>query len=302
MADDSKAEIDKITQTDLSQTDVKPKVRVHRSEPVVEDAHGNFTTAHAVLGLSRLYAVDTNGQVSQNNWEFNVEYLQGPQATAEMPLGPVVVNLGGGNKVKLGAGAAVVLGKPDSGKSLLANTMAALNPELVTVIRFREPEADSLASERALVTVLYKALYESSAQVIFLDSLRTTFYTTSGPTGKGGVNMAIFALLTAYDILARRAGKVIMFALNPMSTDDVAIDYYLEASRGSVSHTLSATAPKSFRISSRSNKTRAWQDVRYEPAAKVEPGRVLPLRSRNHFSVETNFRDDYSIVDLYLVN
>lgn len=265
-----------------------------KNEPIKVDA---------VLGLSNLYGVGDDGWPSVDSITFDVERLRGAATQAPTEGGSsVTVELGASDRLVLDAGAGVVLGKPDSGKSLMANTMAALNAGLVEVIRFREPEADSLLSERAFVQALYKALYRSEAKVIFVDSLRTTFYTSSGPTGKGGVNMAIFTLLTAYDILARRAGKVILFALNPMSTDEVAIDYYLEASRGSVSHTLFATAPKLFRISSRSNKTRAWADGKYQPGERVVPAAFEPLREANHLSVESSFRDDLSIVDLYVVN
>lgn len=256
----------------------------------------------AVLGLSRLYQVDVNGRASAESTGFDIEGLRSPAAVAPFDEGvAVTINLGNGQSLSLDSGAGVVLGKPDSGKSLLANTMRQQNADLVSVIRFREPEADSLLSERAFVERLYEALYKSEARVVFVDSLRTTFYTTSGPTGKGGVNMAIFSLLTAYDILARRCGKVLLFALNPMSTDDVAIDYYLEASRGSVSHTISATSPKLFKISSRSNKTRSWHDGKYQPDDQPAKVGFKPLRASNHMAVATTHADEYSIVDLYVV-
>lgn len=279
------------------------KVKTRSGNALFVNAEGQPIEVDAVLGLSNLYGVDNTGWPSIDSISFDVERLRGAATSdAVVAREPVTVRLGGAEKLIMDAGAGVVLGKPDSGKSLMANTMAHHNPGLVEVIRFREPEADSLLSERAFVEALYRALYKSDARVVFVDSLRTTFYTSSGPTGKGGVNMAIFTLLTAYDILARRAGKVILFALNPMSTDDVAIDYYLEASRGSVSHTLYATAPKAFRVSSRSNKSRAWLDGKYSPGERFTPGALLPRREGNHLSVESSFRDEFSIVDLYVVS
>lgn len=285
-----------------AQETVKEKGRERRSVFYHED--GSPMLAYSVLGLSRLYAVAAPddvkpGRVSVNPVPFDIEHLRFGGG-APTNGGAVTLDLGNKEKLTLDPGAGVILGKPDSGKSLFANTLAQRNPDLVRVIRFREPEADSLLSERAFVLHFEEALRQDRP-VIFVDSLRTTFYTTSGATGKGGVNMGIFALLTAYDILARKCGKVVIFALNPMSTDDVAIDYYLEAARGSVSCTLYAAAPKLLRISSRSNKKRAWVDGRYTPLTNESAEPTTDSR-RAEIAFEATMPADqlFSLADLYV--
>jgi hypothetical protein len=200
----------------------------------------------------------------------------------------------GSAALKLGPGAAVVLGKPYSGKTLFADTLHKRNPTDVVVLRFREPEIDSMLFERNLVAKFYKAL-KSSASCIFIDSLRTTFYVSGGATGKGGVNMGIYGLLTAFDILAKHHDKVVMFSLNPMTTDEDAIQFYLEAAKGSVAHTIHATAPKLLNVSSRSSTTRDDFRQKYEPVNGPSIDRAQTERA----PVMVRKNDD-SIVDLYV--
>lgn len=252
----------------------------------------------AILGFTRLYGLSETGQASSNSLSFDVEGLRLPppaSAVVAKELAQRETLLATGSKqLKLSSGAGVVLGRARSGKTLLADTLRKRNPGDVTVLRYREPEHDSLLYEASLVEHLYAAL-NSSANVIFIDSLRTTFYVSGGATGKGGVNMGIFALLTAYDILARRLGKVILFALNPMTTDDDAISFYLEASRGSVTHTLHAVEPTVMIVSSRSFTSRDDARMKYDPP-KVQDDSVLePERAPRVLSVSED-----SIASLYI--
>lgn len=224
---------------------------------------GDVIVPAAILGFSRLYAVAEDGQVSDNYIGFDIDALRIAQLR-DKPKRQLAELETGSAKLRLHEGAGVVLGKPGAGKTLFATTLEQRNPGLVKVIRFREPEADSLLYESSLVAELYTAL-NSSARVIFIDSLRTTFYASGGSTGKGGVNMGLFATLTAYDIIAQHCGKVLLFALNPMTNDDEAIQFYVEATKGSVSHTMYATEPKKLVVSSRSFTSRDEVRQKYEP-------------------------------------
>lgn len=248
----------------------------------------------AVLGLTRLYGVAADGAVSENSIPFDLDAMMTEQMFRSVPRTAAISLVTGRQALKLSPGAGCVLGRPGAGKTLFADTLSSLNPGKAVTIRFREPELDSLLYERSLVRELWAQL-NSSAEVIFIDSLRTTFYVSGGATGKGGVNMGIFPLLTAFDILGKHHGKVLLFALNPMTTDDDAITFYLEAAKGSVSHTLYATQPKSLTVSSRSMATRDEFKMKYEP-----PAADLLTTTKASDSAPVTFRQPTdSIVDLY---
>lgn len=220
------------------------------------------------LGLENIFRIDASGTIVGKG-VYRTNDLVFPVPGPDLSGAIVTLNLGAEIETLLGAGAGIILGQPDSGKTLLIDSMAARNPGQVVTIRYREPEPDSLLYEHQLVEQLISAL-QSSASVIAIDSLRTTFYSSSGTTGKGGVNMGIFELVTAYDIIAKAYGKVILFALNPTTTDNDAIEFYLSAARGSVAHTIHTTAPKVFKLSSRTAKTRGFSSHKYEPLSKQE--------------------------------
>lgn len=247
----------------------------------------------AVLGLTRLYGIAEDGGVSDNSRPFDIEYF-----TTEAfgrPAGKTLRTFEtGSSALVLGPGAACVLGKPYSGKTLFADTLKSRNPAEVVVLRFREPEPDALLYEKTLVQQFYAAL-QSSAGLIFIDSLRTTFYVSGGATGKGGVNMGIYGLLTAFDLLAKHHDKVLMFSLNPMTTDEDAIQFYLEAAKGSVAHTIHAVQPKVLTISSRSSTTRDDFRQKYEPVKSNGAGGIATERAPSVIK-ETG----ESLLDLYV--
>lgn len=253
---------------------------------------------YATLGLSRLYGVTEDGAVSETSVAMDLEELRVPvpkDVRHDYEHASLLIN-DQGRALTLVPGAGCILGRPRAGKTLLTSTLAQYNPDDIRVLRFREPEADSLAYERDLVAMLWKALHEKAA-VIVIDSLRTTFYASTGATGRGGVNMGIFALLTMFDLIARDFRKVLLFTLNPMTTDDSAMEFYLDAVRGSVTHAIHAVEPGLFSISSRDETQRGDQRMKYskQPTRglyknsddKVETG---PVRLRG---------DDYSLSNLY---
>lgn len=251
------------------------------------------------LGFSRLYHMFEDGFVVESSLDLDKFGIDYQHAGQDVELAT------GGTDLHLAPGAGVILGKPGAGKTLFSNALRARN-ERVRVLRFREPESDSLLSEQEAVAVLRTFLEGSDADVLFVDSLRTTFYSTGGATGRGGVNMGIFSLLTAYDIIARQCGKVILFALNPMTTDDAAIEFYLEACRGSVTHTFDAPEPLTLRLSSRTNSPKAvlknadrgFFKVRYKAASQTLSNEVKNAVPR---AISTSQDDANLLVDLYTV-
>lgn len=258
---------------------------------------GNGFLAVATLGLTRIYGISEEGAVSVESKPFDIDRLFFNKVPTSISQEPVLYSLNSrnsGKKFTLTPGAACLLGRPYSGKSLFSNTLKKRNPDGVVLIRYREPEWDSIMLERDLIKRLNAALL-SSATLIIVDSLRTTFYASGGTTGKGGVNMGIFALLTAYDLIAKFHGKVIMFTLNPMTNDEEAIQFYLEAAKGSVAHTLYATEPLKFTMSTRAGNSRDDFRMAYEPVGTDEAAAVT-----NDTPVVKMHENDESIASLYV--
>lgn len=269
-----------------------------KRESVFHDDRGNEVKPSWVLGIQSLFAVSTEGVVSANSISYRTDGLVFPLPPAGVSSQAREIVLATGNDdLVFTPGAGVILGEPDKGKSLFANTLKARNPDRVAVIRYREPETDSLLYEQQLVGALHASI--QSADFIFVDSLRTAFYASGGSTGKGGVNMGLFELLTAYDLLAKAWNKVICFALNPMTTDQDAITYYLEATRGSVSHTFHAIAPKAFRLSSRSARSRAFRDYKYTPTTDQNQQNTVAATLRSGGRSALAVTEEQGIADLY---
>lgn len=212
---------------------------------VDRDGH-NIADPAMVLGFQRLYTPK-----GANSLPFDVNgfvFLGLPKSPNRNV--PVSVFTGKAT-LSLLPGAGVLLGKPGSGKTLFTNTIVARNKGMVDVIRFREPEDDTIYHEDRLIQQMCDFLTSPTERMLVVDSLRTIFYASGGNTGKGGVNMGLFETLTMYDIVARHFGKVILFTLNPMTTDEDAIVHYLSAAEGSVAYAMYATSPGHFRWSSR---------------------------------------------------
>jgi len=272
----------------------KPTGRVIKDRSPFIDKSGRPFNPSAVLGLSQMYGWESKHDLSTTGTPWNPELFRHPLLEAPVPGGTHELLLGG-SKITLASGAGCVLGKPNKGKTLLSNTLIRRNPDYVDLIRFREPEDDALTSERALVNRML-GFFASDKKVCFVDSVRTIFYRSGGATGKGGVNMGLFEILTEYDILARHAGKVILFALNPMTNDDAQVDFYLDAVIGSVTHAVHANDPLRFRINSRQGRDRHWADYRYIPVDEPTPAQ----QGLNGLSTTVQTKAADSILDLYL--
>lgn len=255
---------------------------------------GSPFTPRWALGLQTVYGVSASGDTSANSLPYRTDALIFP-VIEQRPDTRVELELGTDRKLELDHGAGVILGRANSGKTLMMDTIVARNGGNAALIRYREPERDSLLYEHQLVAALVAHL-ESSQEIICIDSLRTTFYAGGGSTGKGGVNMGIFELITAYDLIAKQFGKLILFALNPTTNDQDAIEYYLEAATGSVAHTFHATAPKAAALSSRTGRSRNWAKLTYAPpdvrAAEHKAKSVTHLRLS-----EAGIADLYTFTD-----
>lgn len=175
----------------------------------------------------------------------------------------LALDLGKSKKLMLKPGVGVVLGKSGTGKTLLTRyVLEALNQKDVAYISFREPTEGSIVRE----ATAYLAMLNALEPVIVFDSIRSILFAsdTKGATGKGGIHMGIFQILTVWDLMARALGKHVIFVFNPLSNDEEALELYKEALIGSVSMVITTSEPGSFDVSSRFSKTRDFKKLTYE--------------------------------------
>lgn len=180
------------------------------------------------------------------------------------------VELGQGATAVLPLGVTVVLGKSGSGKTrltfnrMLGERLRAHGTDM-RYYRVFEPQggvaldedrfgvfAREFDFEAAFAQQLADDLLSDETRVLIVDSLRYLFYSSSsGATGKGGVNMGLFADLTALDVVASRLGKAIVVVVNPLTDDPDAFSFYEEAAIGAVSGVLVCETPRVARLTTR---------------------------------------------------
>lgn len=155
--------------------------------------------------------------------------------------------------IDLPIGVTAVLGRSGAGKSRLVFdhlfvTNNRVNHGAVKYIKMFEPGDDervTAVSARNTCIPMFEAelaadlaffLFDQRTEVIVIDSLRYLFYSSAGgATGKGGVNMSLFMDLTHLDSVATALGKRVVVVINPMTDDETAFNFYVEAAAGAVS-------------------------------------------------------------------
>lgn len=171
------------------------------------------------------------------------------------------------HKIELPPGVTMIIGKSGSGKTKLAlERMTALNKK-VDYVRFGEPldrrfvqlltkskdesRVDLLSHEVDVANAIAEFLMDDTRQVLIIDSLRYLFYAGGGATGKGGVNMTLFADISFLDNVANLRGKSLVVIINPLTDDDASYKSIIEAAKGSVSALIDVISTTSIRITSR---------------------------------------------------
>jgi len=193
---------------------------------------------------------------------------------------PIEVQLGRGkaDTIKLYPGVTVIMGKAGSGKTLTAydrifrSLIAKYGKAFAHYTKIFEPgeserfDAGSTSEpvfEAEFAATLAHHLLSDTTRVYIVDSFRYLFYGSgSGATGKGGVNMSLFMDLTHLDTVARKLGKTLVILVNPMTDDDTAFDFYVEAAVGAVSSVLIMKAYNEARFSSRDSENRSFFNIK----------------------------------------
>lgn len=240
--------------TDNTDTDVSDVP----AKAFVDELRARRAQCQLAIKLHRTYefAISSDGTPSVSNakpivhhsWTVHTDTtVAADQVVREYPLSHE-----GNFNVSLPVGVTAVLGRSGSGKSRLTfdhlfATVDAKRPGSIRYIKMFEPGNDekilntsrqtSIPSyEIELAVELAAHLNDPKVEVIIVDSLRYLFYSSEGgATGKGGVNMALFMDLTHLDALAAAYGKSLIVVINPMTDDESAFNFYVEAAVGAVS-------------------------------------------------------------------
>lgn len=205
-------------------------------------------TYEFAVGSDGIPRVSNAKPIVHHSWTTETDtVIPTDQVTRDYPL-----SHDGNFNVALPIGVTAVLGRSGSGKSRLTfdhlfATVDAQRPGSIRYIKMFEPGNDtkvmnaskqtSIPSyEIELAVELAAHLNDPKVEVIIIDSLRYLFYSSEGgATGKGGVNMALFMDLTHLDALAAAYGKSLVVVINPMTDDEIAFNFYVEAAVGAVS-------------------------------------------------------------------
>lgn len=186
-----------------------------------------------------------------------------------MRADPIKLQLSPKHSIELPPGVTVIIGKSGSGKTKLAlERMTALN-DRVDYVRYGEPldrrfaallakgrdetRTDLLSFEVDVAHEIAQFLFDNGTDVLIVDSLRYLFYAGGGgtATGKGGVNMTLFADVSFLDNVANLRGKSLVLIINPLSDDDAAYKSVIEAAKGSVSALIDVQSVTFIRYTSR---------------------------------------------------
>lgn len=171
------------------------------------------------------------------------------------------------HKIELPPGVTIIIGRSGSGKTKLAlERMTEMNDSVVYARhgepldrRFVEKLSSSadrdgimlLPFEVDVATTIARFLFQDGSDVLIIDSLRYLFYAGGGATGKGGVNMTLFADISYLDVVANLRGKSLVVIINPLTDDDASYKAIVEAAKGSVSALIDVQSTTSFRYTSR---------------------------------------------------
>jgi len=135
------------------------------------------------------------------------------------------------SKHKMAPGVALIMGPSESGKSWLGDQLSLLNG--FPRVTYEEPVAHALVGVKSLAAAMLQ-MPSLPQHGVIIDSLRTLFYTTTGNTGKGGMNMSLYAMLTQWDIWAKSHSKILFIIVNPIQVDENILELIAEAGSGSV--------------------------------------------------------------------
>lgn len=202
-------------------------------------------------------------------------------------LGFVDIPLGDKAFARLTVGLNLIVGGTASGKTELVKainrSLLKTDDVLTTHVIYTEPDEHAIVDESALADSIAAAVLSTDPNVILIDSWREYAYSaTSGATGRGGLDMALFARLTHLDVVALKTATIMVAVMNPLTSDEEALKAYVSAAEGSVTTVFNLSQPGKFSYSTRlaeaksdrAHTTATWSLRGYEKLSesKSTPG------------------------------
>lgn len=172
---------------------------------------------------SRPYAYELSGDElesvdlgSDDSRKFPKTVLSLPEDwESSNPLSYIDVKVGPKSFVTLTTGVNMIVGPTASGKTSFLNRIFARLSDVedldVNFVNYSEPTRDAVVDEVELANATALALLTKDPSVVLIDSWREYAYShTAGATGKGGMDMGLFARLTHLDIAALKTDTIVV--------------------------------------------------------------------------------------------
>lgn len=258
------------------------------------------------LTLQRTYEFDVGGQKPRLSDDDPIVHHSWVNLVREMPKSMLTRDFQLSRHkdavLTLPIGVTAVLGRAGSGKTRLTREFIYQPGSKVHYFKMFEPGLDDGADnpeihnplfEVDLAVELAEVLMADDVDTIIIDSFRYLFYsTTGGATGKGGVNMSLFMALTHLDRVAASLGKRVIVVINPMTDDEVAFNFYIEAAVGAVAAVVVMENWLSARYTHRFAPTRDFRSVKLPADPSAQRAREPGQRMRFNGGNGNNLRND----------
>lgn len=185
-----------------------------------------------------------------------------------------------GKELFLAPGLTLVSGPTGVGKTLVVQALIRASEGKLTYINLLEPfnnvdEIDANPVAYSLQEAIeLAAMSVAMGLVPVIDSLRILTYTSSGATGKRGINMGMFGYLTALNNVLAQAGASMMAVINPLLDEKEDYDAFISNCRSSVVSVIEVTSNARFVVSRRPNRDRLENfsiDPKYDADIPMSP-------------------------------
>lgn len=174
--------------------------------------------------------------------------------------GTIIELSASGRVLTLNPGLHLAVARTGIGKTSLLKQLCALEPDTFQYINLLEPFNDETERVQQIVTYdLEEAIKTcdilvAGGVVPVLDSLRVLVYTSTGATGKRGVNMSMFIYLSALSNALARAGGAMIAAINPLIDEADDYEFFLDNCRSAVAGVMEVKTKSSLEYTGRPDR------------------------------------------------
>lgn len=168
--------------------------------------------------------------------EISSDFKDAMQHAGMLPPAGICYTVGTIDGFKVPAGAVLITGKGDSGKTPMAHALAeqlsASHDEGFYLLRLAESFTGNLKTDKQAGLELADAM--ASHSIIVIDSIKDMLTTMGGTAMESGLSRDALPMLSRLSMLASDLGCVILCPINPSSPRDSVIELIAEAARSNV--------------------------------------------------------------------